>query len=268
MHLQAISGHCIETMEGTVTLPAHTLMLDFFLLLVISPSFLPFLLVKPTTSVSSLACPPDKMTPTLVQLRVVTGVEWICRIPAKVGFWSTTRLVVELSKDGGSVAVDRLLGEARIDLVVVLHLGIDVPLRVVKPLVGGTFKVLHETCTKHRPLWSCQVGEGASRQVCEGVPSLLLLRRPRREKCSWEVVPESWTVVHRVALVHQRSAAVLVQRVELVVHPEALWCLVVASLPFAGDWCLVDLASIARAARDRAHLIFHIGAAHTSLQIG
>ena len=82
-------------------------------------------------------------------------------------------------------------------------------------------------------------------------------------------MPESWTVVHRVALVHQRSAAVLVQRVELMVHPEALWCLVVASLPFAGHWCLVDLASIARAARDRAHLIFHItAAAHTSLEKG
>ena len=80
-------------------------------------------------------------------------------------------------------------------------------------------------------------------------------------------MPESGTVVHRVA-VHQRSAAVLVQRLELV---EALWCLVLvkASLPFAGDWCLVDLAGIARAARDRAHLIFHItAAAHTSLEKG
>ena len=83
-------------------------------------------------------------------------------------------------------------------------------------------------------------------------------------------MPVSWTVVHRVA-VHQRSAAVLVQRVELVVRPEALWCLVLVktSLPFAGDWCLVDLAGIARAARDRAHLIFHItAAAHTSLEKG
>ena len=274
MHLQAISGHCIETMEGTVTLPAHTLMLDFFLLLVISPSFLPFLLVKPTTSAfalpllppPSLTCPTNKMTSTLVQLRVVAGVEWVCRIPAKVGFWSTTRLVVELSKDGGPVAVERLLGEARIDLVVVLHLGIDVPLRVVEPLVGGTSKLWHEARTKHRPLWSCQVGEGSPRQVGEGVSPLL--RRSRREKSSWKVVPDSWTVVHRVAvaaLVHQRSA-VLVQRGELV-HSEALWGFLVGSLPFGDDWCLVDLARIARAARDRAHLIFHIGAAHTSLQI-
>ena len=79
MHLQAISGHCIETMEGTVTLPDHTLMLDFFLLVVISPSFLSFLLVKPSTSVFSLillpnpsfAGPTHKMATTLVQLRVV-----------------------------------------------------------------------------------------------------------------------------------------------------------------------------------------------------
>ena len=80
---------------------------------------------------------------------------------------------------------------------------------------------------------------------------------------------DSWTVVHRVAVtsvVHQRSA-VLVQRGELV-HSEALWGFLVGILPFGDDWCLVDLARIARAARDRAHLIFHIGAAHTSLQIG
>ena len=183
-------------------------------------------------------------------------------------------MVVKVSKDGSPVApvrccqVDRFLGEAGVDLVIVLYLGIDVPLRMVKSLMRRAFKLWHEACTKHRPLWSRKISEGASRQVCEGVPSLLLLGRPRREKCSWDVVPESWTVVHRVALVHQRSAAVLVQRVELVVHPEALWCLVVASLPFAGDWCLVDLASIARAARDRAHLIFHITAAHTSLEKG
>ena len=83
-------------------------------------------------------------------------------------------------------------------------------------------------------------------------------------------MPDSRTVVHRAALtslVHQRSA-ILVQRVELV-HSEALWGFLVGILPFGDDWCLVDLASIARAARGRAHLIFHISAAahQTSLQI-
>ena len=77
------------------------------------------------------------------------------------------------------------------------------------------------------------------------------------------------TVVHRIALVQHRST-VLVQRVELVLNSEALWGFLVGSwLPFGDDWCLVDLASIARAARGRAHLIFNIGAAahDTSLQI-
>ena len=185
-------------------------------------------------------------------------------------------MVVEVSKDGGSVApalrcqVDRFFGEPRVDLVVVLHLGVDVPLRVVQPLMrtAAGFKLRHEACTKHRPLWNGQVvGEGSPRQVCEGVSSLL--RRSRGEKRSWKVVsPDRWAVVHRVALVHHhRSAVVLVQRGELV-HPEALWCLVVGGSLSFGDWCLVDLARIARAARDRAHLIFHIGAAHTSLEIG
>ena len=73
-------------------------------------------------------------------------------------------------------------------------------------------------------------------------------------------MPDSRAVVHGAA-VHQRPARLLVQRGELV-RPEALWCLV------SGDnWCLVKLASIARAARDRDYLIFHISAAHASLGI-
>ena len=171
--------------------------------------------------------------------------------------------MLEVSKDGGSVAVDRLLGEARIDLVVVLHLGVDVPLRVVQPMMAGTLELLHEAGTKHRPLWSGKVGEGVGgvgtpRQVSERVPSLL--RRARGEKCRWKVVPDSRAVVHGAA-VHQRPARLLVQRGELV-RPEALRCLV-----SAGNWRLVELASIARAARDRDYLIFHISAAHASLGI-
>ena len=167
--------------------------------------------------------------------------------------------------DGSAVAsvggqVDGLLCEAGVNLVVVFHLGVDVPLRVVQPMMAGTLELLHEAGTKHRPLWSGKVGEGvgAPRQVSERVPSLL--RRARGEKCRWKVVPDSRAVVHGAA-VHQRPARLLVQRGELV-RPEALWCLV------SGDnWCLVKLASIARAARDRDYLIFHISAAHASLGI-
>ena len=175
--------------------------------------------------------------------------------------------------DGSAVAsvggqVERLLGEAGVDLIVVLHLGVDVPLRVVQPMMAGTLELLHEAGTKHRPLWSGKVGEGvgaprvgvgAPRQVSERVPSLLL-RRARGEKCRWKVVPDSRAVVHGAA-VHQRPARLLVQRGELV-RPEALWCLV-----SGGNWRLVKLASIARAARDRDYLIFHISAAHASLGI-
>ena len=255
-------------MKGTVPLPVPTLVPDFCFL-VISPSF-SALLMKPSIlwilllPHPSLTCPTRKVPPTLVQLRIVTGVNRVCRmLLSKIGFRRPASWKVV--NDGSAVAsvggqVERLLGEAGVHLIVVLHLGVDVPLRVVQPMMAGTLELLHEAGTKHRPLWSGKVGEGvgAPRQVSERVPSLL--RRARGEKCRWKVVPDSRAVVHGAA-VHQRPARLLVQRGELV-RPEALWCLV------SGDnWCLVKLASIARAARDRDYLIFHISAAHASLGI-
>ena len=255
-------------MKGTVPLPVPTLVPDFCFL-VISPSF-SALLMKPSIlwilllPHPSLTCPTRKVSPTLVQLRIVTGVNRVCRmLLSKIGFRRPASWKVV--NDGSAVAsvggqVDGLLCEAGVNLVVVFHLGVDVPLRVVQPMMAGTLELLHEAGTKHRPLWSGKVGEGvgAPRQVSERVPSLL--RRARGEKCRWKVVPDSWAVVHGAA-VHQRPARLLVQRGELV-RPEALRCLV-----SAGNWRLVELASIARAARDRDYLIFHISAAHASLGI-
>ena len=260
-------------MKGTVPLPIPTLVLDFCFL-VISPSF-SALLIKPSIlwilllPNPPLTCPTRKVPPSLVQLRIVTGVNRVCRmLLSKIGFRRPASWKVV--NDGSAVAsvggqVDGLLCEAGVNLVVVFHLGVDVPLRVVQPMMAGTLELLHEAGTKHRPLWSGKVGEGvgahtvgAPRQVSERVPSLL--RRARGEKCRWKVVPDSWAVVHGAA-VHQRPARLLVQRGELV-RPEALWCLV-----SGGNWRLVELASIARAARDRDYLIFHISAAHASLGI-
>ena len=150
-------------MKGTVPLPVPTLVPDFCFL-VISPSF-SALLIKPSIlwilllPNPPLTCPTRKVPPTLVQLRIVTGVNWVRRmLLSKIGFRRPASWKVV--NDGSAVAsvggqVERLLGEARVDLVVVLHLGIDVPLRVVEPLVGGTSKLWHEACTKHWPLWSC-----------------------------------------------------------------------------------------------------------------
>ena len=70
----------------------------------------------------------------------------------------------------------------------------------------------------------------------------------------------SWTVVHhRVALY-----SLLVQSVE---RAEALRGLMAVRWSLGRHRRLVELASIAGAARHRTHLIFHIGAgAHTSLE--
>ena len=80
-------------MEGTVAPPTHTLMLDCCLLVI---SFKPLMVVvqRPTTNIfwllllpnPSLAAPAQKLPSSLVQLRVVAGVHWICRILPKVGF--------------------------------------------------------------------------------------------------------------------------------------------------------------------------------------
>ena len=72
----------------------------------------------------------------------------------------------------------------------------------------------------------------------------------------------SWTVVHhRVAL---QPAPLLVQSVE---RAEALRRLMAVRRSLGRHRRLVELARIARAARSRTHLIFHIGAgAHTCLE--
>ena len=71
-----------------------------------------------------------------------------------------------------------------------------------------------------------------------------------------------WTVVHhRVAL---QPGPLLVQSVE---RAEALRRLMAVRWSLGRHRSLVELASIAGAARHRTHLIFHIGAgAHTSLE--
>ena len=72
----------------------------------------------------------------------------------------------------------------------------------------------------------------------------------------------SWTVVHhRVAL---QPGPLLVQSVE---RAEALRRLMAVRRSLGRHRRLVKLASIARAARDRDYLIFHISAAHASLGI-
>ena len=68
-------------------------------------------------------------------------------------------------------------------------------------------------------------------------------------------------VQHRVAL---QPSPLLVQRVE---RAEALRGLMAVRRSLGRHRRLVELASIAGAARHRTHLIFHIGAgAHTSLE--
>ena len=130
-------------MKGTVPLPVPTLVPDFCFL-VISPSF-SALLIKPSIlwilllPNPPLTCPTRKVPPTLVQLRIVTGVNRVCRmLLSKIGFrrpasWKVVNDGSAVASVGGQVY--RLLGEAGVYLALLPHLGVDVGLAVARPEV-------------------------------------------------------------------------------------------------------------------------------------